>query len=154
MTSIGLPLSTDLVTPSYKATSLVSQDLPLMKPCWLSQITSLSSLSLSIAFRRICSTIFPGTEVRLTSQSFPGPCFLPFLKMGAVFPFYAPVHHSYIQKVCLLCLGFSQNRVDFHKMPGGHTARQADPNWPNNAGHLIPWDIMLSSGWASWPGGS
>jgi len=57
-------------------------------PCWLSQITSLSSICLSIASRRISSTIFPGTEVRLTGQWFPGSCFLPILKMGTIFPFF------------------------------------------------------------------
>ena len=66
MTSIALPLSTDVVIPSQKATRLVRQDLPLEKPCWLSHITSLSSMCLNIASRRICSMIFPGTEVRLT----------------------------------------------------------------------------------------
>jgi len=32
--------------------------------------------------------IFPGTEVRLTGQEFPGSSFLPFLKMGTMFPFF------------------------------------------------------------------
>jgi len=32
--------------------------------------------------------IFPGTEVRLTVWWFPGSSFLPFLKMGAMFPFF------------------------------------------------------------------
>ncbi|KAK4827741.1 hypothetical protein QYF61_021202, partial [Mycteria americana] len=62
-TSIALSLSTDVVTPSQKATRLVRQDLPLVKPCWLSRITSLPSMCLSIASRRICSMIFPGTEI-------------------------------------------------------------------------------------------
>jgi len=65
---VALPLSTDVVTPSQKAARLVRQDLPLVKPCWLSQITSPSSTGLSIASRRICSLIFPSTEVRLTGQ--------------------------------------------------------------------------------------
>ncbi|KAK4825966.1 hypothetical protein QYF61_003535 [Mycteria americana] len=56
-------LSTDVVTPSQKAARLVRQDLPLVKLCWLSQITSLPSMCLSIASRRICAMIFPGTEV-------------------------------------------------------------------------------------------
>ncbi|KAK4827897.1 hypothetical protein QYF61_022320 [Mycteria americana] len=62
-TSIALPLYIDVVTPSEKATRLVRQDLPLVKPCWLSRVTSLSSMCLSRASRRICSMIFPGTEV-------------------------------------------------------------------------------------------
>lgn len=32
--------------------------------------------------------IYPGTEVRLTGQQFPVSSFLPFLKMGAMFPFF------------------------------------------------------------------
>jgi len=44
---------------------LVKQDLPLMEPCWFFHITSLSSMCLSIASRRICSVIFPSKEVRL-----------------------------------------------------------------------------------------
>lgn len=61
--------------------------LALVKPCWLSLITSLSSMSLSIASRRIYYMTFAGTEVRLTGQEFPGSSFLPFSKMGAVFLF-------------------------------------------------------------------
>ena len=57
---VALPLSTESVTPPGKVTMLVRQDLPLVKPCWLSHIT--------IASRRICSMIFPGTEVKLTGQ--------------------------------------------------------------------------------------
>ncbi|XP_075291658.1 solute carrier family 25 member 43 isoform X2 [Opisthocomus hoazin] len=62
-TSLALPLSTDEVTLSQKAAGLVRQDLHLVKPCWLCQITSLSSACLSIASRRICSMLFPSTEV-------------------------------------------------------------------------------------------
>jgi len=36
MTSIALPLPTELVTSSQKATRLVTQALPLVKPYWLS----------------------------------------------------------------------------------------------------------------------
>ena len=68
MTSVALPLFTVVVTPSQKATRLVRQDLPLVKPCWLSQITFLYSICLSIASVRICPMIFPGTEVRLTGR--------------------------------------------------------------------------------------
>ena len=32
--------------------------------------------------------IFPGKEVRVTSQKFPGSSFLPFLIMGVIFPFF------------------------------------------------------------------
>lgn len=41
-----------------------SKDLPLAKPCWLSHIPSLSSMCMTC--RRICSSIFSGTGVRLT----------------------------------------------------------------------------------------
>ena len=44
MTSIALPLSTDALTPLQKATKLVRHNLPLMKLCWLSQITFSSYL--------------------------------------------------------------------------------------------------------------
>jgi len=40
-----------------------------VKPCWLSHITSLFSMYLSIASRRICTMLFPGTEARLTVSS-------------------------------------------------------------------------------------
>lgn len=62
MTSVAFFLSTDRVTPSQKATGLVRQGLLWVKLCWLSQTTSLSSVCLSTAFRRICSMAFPGTE--------------------------------------------------------------------------------------------
>ncbi|KAK4827891.1 hypothetical protein QYF61_022314 [Mycteria americana] len=68
-TSIALPLYIDVVTPSWKATRLVRQDLPLVKSCWLSRVTSLSSMCLSRASRRICSMIFPGTESGLATTS-------------------------------------------------------------------------------------
>jgi len=32
--------------------------------------------------------IFPGTKGRLTGQWFPGSSFVPFLNMGAMFPFF------------------------------------------------------------------
>ena len=65
------------------------QDLSLVKPCWLSQITSLSSMGLSLASAKICSMTFPGTEVRLTGQWFPGSCFPTLFKNehnGSLFP--------------------------------------------------------------------
>lgn len=56
MTSVALPLFTDAVIPLLKATRLVKQDLLLVKPCWFSHVTSLSSICFSIAkARRICS---------------------------------------------------------------------------------------------------
>jgi len=84
MISVALRLSADMVALSQNVTRLVRQDLPLVKPCWLLHVTSLSAVCLSIASRRICSTIFPGTEVRLTGQQFPESSFLPFLKMGPI----------------------------------------------------------------------
>lgn len=62
-------------------------DLPLVKLCWLSQIISLASKCLSTVFRRVCSMIFPGIEVRL-KDNFHGPSFHPFLKMGTIFPLF------------------------------------------------------------------
>ena len=61
-TSAALPLFTDAV----KAIRLIRQDLPLVKPCRLSHISSLSSMCLNIASRQICSMIFLSTELRLT----------------------------------------------------------------------------------------
>jgi len=37
------------------------------------------------------------------------------------------------------CLGFGQDRVNFHQKPGGDTAGSADPNSPNRTGYLIPY---------------
>lgn len=68
MTPVALPLSIGGVTTSLKATRLLRWFLPLVKLCWLSLVTSLSSMCLSIASRRICSLIFPGTELRLPGQ--------------------------------------------------------------------------------------
>jgi len=45
------------------------------------------------------------------------------------------------------CPGFSQDGVNFHQEPGGNTAGQADPTWPNRAGYSIPCAIMPGSGW-------
>jgi len=88
---------------------LVRQDLPLVKPCWLFHITFLSSECPSIAPRRICSTIFPGTKVRLTGQQFPGSSFLPFLKMSAMLPFFlslgiSPDYHDFSNVIEILSL--------------------------------------------------
>jgi len=41
--------------------------LPLVKPCWLSCITSSSRVCLNISSRRIHSVIFPGPEMRHSS---------------------------------------------------------------------------------------
>jgi len=45
---------------------LIRHNLPLVKPCWLSPVTSLLSMCLSMVSRRICFIILPGTEVTLT----------------------------------------------------------------------------------------
>ena len=54
-------------------------------PWWshtgLFHTTSISSTFQTIASRRICSLMFPDTEVRLKDWYFPGFFFLPFLKM-------------------------------------------------------------------------
>ena len=44
------------------------------------------------------------------------------------------------------CLGFGQDRVNFHWTPGRCTAGGADPTWPNRAGYSIPCAVMLGSG--------
>jgi len=58
----------------------------LVKPCWLFHITISSHMHLSLAPRRICSMIFPGTDMRFTVLQFPRPSFLSFLKMRMMFP--------------------------------------------------------------------
>ena len=67
---------------------MVSHNLPLVKPCWLSQITSSSQVCLNISSRRICSMIFPGTVVTLTILQFPGSSYLFLIKMGIMSPFF------------------------------------------------------------------
>jgi len=42
--------------------------------------------------------------------------------------------------------------VDFHQKPGGDTAGQADPNWLNKTGYLLPCATMLGSWGGSWLG--
>lgn len=55
--------------------------------------TSLFSMFLSRASRKVCFMIFPGTEIMgLTSWEFPGSFFLPFFKMGTMFPFFLWLH--------------------------------------------------------------
>jgi len=49
----------------------------------------------------------------------------------------------------MFCPGFSQDRVNFHKMPGGDPARRADPTWPNRTGYSIPRAAILGSGWGA-----
>ncbi|KAK4827886.1 hypothetical protein QYF61_022309, partial [Mycteria americana] len=98
-TSIALPLYIDVVTPSEKATRLVRQDLPLVKPCWLSRVTSLSSMCLSRASRRICSMIFPGT-------AFSSICALAFLTPSLHNP-AASLYSSQDTCPCFHCLCIS-----------------------------------------------
>lgn len=76
------------VTPSQKATRMIRYDLPLVKPYWMPQITSLSCKCFGIASRRVFSMIFPGTNVRLTDLLFPRTFFLPFFKVGMVLLFF------------------------------------------------------------------
>jgi len=45
------------------------------------------------------------------------------------------------------CTGFGQDRVNFQRNPGRHTAGRADPTWPNRTGYSIPCAVMLGSGW-------
>ena len=92
--SVTLLLFTDLVTPIYKATILVRYDLPLVKPHWPLCVSSSLCTHLKITSRRICSMIFPDTETRLTSLWVLGSSFLPFLKLGVMFPFSQSLESS------------------------------------------------------------
>lgn len=65
ITSIALPLLTSAATHSQKAIRFVRHDLPLVKMCWLSQITSAFHMCLNISSRKICSMIFPDTGLVL-----------------------------------------------------------------------------------------
>lgn len=73
--------------PIMRFTKLGRHNLSLVKLCWLSPIISLSSIRLSIVSRTICSTILPGTEVRLTGFRITVP-FESFLKMRLMSPFF------------------------------------------------------------------
>lgn len=53
--SAALPLSARAVTPLQKVTKSVRYNSPLVKPCWISPVTSLFSTCHSILSRRICS---------------------------------------------------------------------------------------------------
>lgn len=55
---------------------------PSMKPFWQPWINSLSCMCLNMASRRIHSTTFPGTDVKLTALFFPGSSLLSILKNG------------------------------------------------------------------------
>ena len=57
----------EVITQLLKTTGFGRHDLPLVKLCCLSHITSLSLMCLNVSSRRICSMIFLGTEVRLRS---------------------------------------------------------------------------------------
>lgn len=50
---------------------IISHHSPFVYPCWLLPITFLYFMCLEMAFRIICSIIFPGVEMRLVSQEFP-----------------------------------------------------------------------------------
>lgn len=67
MALVALPYSINAITPSEKTTSLVRHDLPLVKVCSLSWITSSSFMCLAMFCRRSCSMVFLGINVRLTS---------------------------------------------------------------------------------------
>lgn len=69
-------------------------DLPLVKPVWLSQITSLFSIYLGIIFWRIRSAIMPSTEVRLTSLYFLRSSLLTYLKIDVIFLLFLAVGNS------------------------------------------------------------
>lgn len=90
MTSIALPLFSDVVTPSQKATRSVRQDLTLLKLCCLSGVDSLFSMCLSIDSRRIYSIMFTGVEMHLAGQWFPGSSFAPVIKLDTTFHWRPP----------------------------------------------------------------
>lgn len=84
MTSMALLLFTDTVTPSQKATRLVRQDLPSVKPCYLSHITSISSMCLS--FQEDLLHDFP--QNRGEADRLVIPWVIPFFKVGVMLPFF------------------------------------------------------------------
>ena len=59
---------------------MVKQDLPFMNPCWLGLIPRLSRTCRLISPKTVCSTTFPGTELRLTGLQFPASSLQPFLE--------------------------------------------------------------------------
>lgn len=87
MTSVALSLLTNAVISTQKATLFERHNLSLVKPSWLSPITSIFSTCLSIFSRSICSVILLCTQVRLIGLQLPGSSFTPFLKMMVTFFF-------------------------------------------------------------------
>mgnify|MGYP005788620939 FL=1 len=55
------------IIPSQKTNQMVGHYLPLVMPCWVSQISSSFHMCVNISSRRICSIIYPGKVVRLSS---------------------------------------------------------------------------------------
>lgn len=65
MTWVGLHL-TIAMTTSQRGTRMLRHDWPLVKPCWMSWIISLSCICLNTSMT-ICSMIFLDREVKLPS---------------------------------------------------------------------------------------
>ena len=59
---------------------MVEQDLPFVNPRWLGLIPRLSRTCRLISPKTVCSTTFPGTELRLTGLQFPASSLQPFLE--------------------------------------------------------------------------
>lgn len=86
----GFPLSANVIMLPQKAARVVRQDLPLVKPSWLSCIISLSSICLGIATGRIWSMIFPGVRhwLEVNSSVVPWVILSTFLKNGCNIAFF------------------------------------------------------------------
>ena len=65
----------------------------------------------------------------------------------------ARLYNLQFQLLMTSCPRLGQDRVNFHQKPGGDTAGQADPTWPNRAGYSIPCTIKMGSGWGELGGG-
>jgi len=74
---------------------------------------------------------------------------LPFLQCLHLFSPAASQTDGDVLSTFSRCPGFSQDRVSFHKKPGGDTARMADPNWPNKRGighHELSCSVLRGRG--------
>jgi len=89
MTSIALPLSTDAVTPSYKAIKFVRHDLPLVKPCWFTRSSeSFKCFRTKPSFYySYISSFLPAPEVQYLTSSFSASC---QYSTGEVMLLYSP----------------------------------------------------------------
>lgn len=67
--ALSSPLTTEQVVSPQKVTRLVTHHLSLVNLCWFFPVTFLSFTCLDIvAYKRTCTTIFPGTVVKLVTS--------------------------------------------------------------------------------------